>query len=163
MSGMKFLTTQNIFIAILAAILLAALYSYSFSKTHWYDGMTSSDASGNQVDQSESGMVTKVSASENQHSRITDPSELLPKDVNSQWSSLNPNINSNNVNNGSLLPAGAHIGLDTVGNTQKNVSYDLRSQPIVPKVTVSPWNNSTIEPDIARVPFEIGSNCPGMP
>jgi len=32
----------------------------------------------------------------------------------------------------------------------------LRSDPIIPKSNIGPWNQSTIEPDIGRVPLEIG-------
>jgi hypothetical protein len=55
-----------------------------------------------------------------------------------------------------LLQAGYHIGLDTIGQTLRNPNYQLRSDPIIPKQEVGPWNLSTIEPDIGRVPLEIG-------
>jgi len=32
----------------------------------------------------------------------------------------------------------------------------LRSQPIIPKKDIGPWNQSTIDQDISRVPLEIG-------
>ena len=55
-----------------------------------------------------------------------------------------------------LLQAGYHIGLDTIGQTLRNPTYDLRSDPVIPKQDVGPWNQSTIEPDLARVPLELG-------
>ena len=55
-----------------------------------------------------------------------------------------------------LLQAGYHIGLDTIGQTLRNANLQLRSDPIIPKTVVGPWLQSTIEPDIARVPLEIG-------
>jgi hypothetical protein len=55
-----------------------------------------------------------------------------------------------------LLQAGYHIGLDTIGQTLRNANLQLRSDPIIPKMEVGPWAQSTIEPDIARVPLEIG-------
>ena len=39
------------------------------------------------------------------------------------------------------------IGVNTVGQSLKNPSYDLRSAPACPKFVVSPFLNSTIEPD----------------
>jgi len=150
--------------------LLAALYSYFFSKTHWYDGMDNSDsgnskkgqnvdASGNSASStSYTNMVTTDSGYKLQP--IANPAELLPKDVNSQFSTLNPNVGSNNIAIPDLLEAGYHIGLDTIGQTLKNPNYDIRSAPLIPKTIVSPWNNSTIEPDIARVPLEIGQGLP---
>jgi hypothetical protein len=32
----------------------------------------------------------------------------------------------------------------------------LRSDPIIQKQDIGPWNQSTIEPDLARVPLEVG-------
>jgi hypothetical protein len=55
-----------------------------------------------------------------------------------------------------LLQAGYHIGLDTIGQTLRNANQQLRSDPIIPVQQVGPWNQSTIEPDLGRVPLEIG-------
>ena len=87
---------------------------------------------------------------------ISSPKDLLPNDMNSQWSSLNPvNNNSPDMPDG-LLAAGYNIGLDTIGNTLKNANLQYRSDPIIPKTNVGPWNQSTIEPDLMRVPLEVG-------
>jgi hypothetical protein len=86
---------------------------------------------------------------------VANPSDLLPQDQNSQWAALNPSA----VNQGGmpdLLQAGYHIGLDTIGQTLRNANLQLRSDPIIPKQEVGPWNHSTIEPDLGRVPLEIG-------
>ncbi len=86
---------------------------------------------------------------------VANPSDLLPQDQNSQWAALNPSA----VNHGGmpdLLQAGYHIGLDTIGQTLRNANLQLRSDPIIPKQEVGPWNHSTIEPDLGRVPLEIG-------
>ena len=86
---------------------------------------------------------------------VANPSELLPKDVNSQWASLNPS-SQNSPQTPDLLQAGYHIGLDTVGQTMKNPNLQLRSDPIINKADVGPWNNSTVEPDLLRQPLEVG-------
>jgi hypothetical protein len=86
---------------------------------------------------------------------VANPAELLPKDKNSEWASLNP-VSSGGIQTPDLLQAGYHIGLETVGQTLKNASYDLRSDPIIEKKDVGPWNQSTITADVARVPLEIG-------
>lgn len=39
------------------------------------------------------------------------------------------------------------LGIDTVGQSRKNASYDIREAPINPKFNIGPWNNSTIEVD----------------
>jgi len=89
---------------------------------------------------------------------IAKPSDLLPQDHNSQWAALNPSA----LNHGGmpdLLQAGYFIGLDSIGQTLKNANLQLRSDPIIPKQDVGPWNHSTIEPDLGRVPLEIGVGC----
>ena len=86
---------------------------------------------------------------------VANPADLLPKDHNSQWAALNP-INQGNIAMPDLLQAGYHIGLDTIGQTMKNPNLQLRSDPIIEKKSVSPWNNSTTEADYARVPLELG-------
>lgn len=87
---------------------------------------------------------------------VANPADLLPKDQNSQWAQLNP-INNGNIQTPDLLQAGYHIGLDTIGQTLKNANYQLRSDPIIEKRDVGPWNNSTLEADYGRVPLEVGS------
>ena len=89
---------------------------------------------------------------------VAAPSELLPSDQNSQWAALNPvSMSGGNIMSGDLLQAGYHVGLDTIGQTMKNANLQLRSDPIIPKIDVGPWNQSTYEPDYARVPLEIGA------
>ena len=81
-----------------------------------------------------------------------DPSELLPSD-NSGWGTPNPSSALQNVN---LLQAGYHIGIDTVGQSLRNANLQVRSEPANPQMQVGPWNNTTIEPDLMRVPLELG-------
>ena len=88
-------------------------------------------------------------------SPVADPSELLPKDTNSQWAQLNP-TGSGDLENVNLLRSGYHMGIDTVGNTLRNANLQLRSEPSNPQMNVGPWNNTTISPDTMRVPLEIG-------
>jgi len=85
---------------------------------------------------------------------VANPSELLPKDQNSQWAALNPV--GGNVPVPDLLQAGYHVGLDTIGQTLKNPNYQLRSDPIIEKKDIGPWMQSTIEPDYGRIPLEVG-------
>ena len=86
---------------------------------------------------------------------VADPSDLLPKDTNSEWAKLNP-IGSGDLQSVNLLQAGYHAGVDTVGNSLRNANLQLRSEPANPQLNVGPWNNTTISPDTMRVPLEIG-------
>ncbi len=91
-------------------------------------------------------------------SATTDPSQLLPKDTNSQWSKTNP-MGQGNLANVNLLKAGQHIGINTIGSSMKNPNLQLRSEPPVPRAPEGKiiWNQSTYEPDLTRLPFEINS------
>jgi hypothetical protein len=87
--------------------------------------------------------------------KMDNPSSLLPNDTNSQWAALNPNGNGalKSVN---LLQAGSLVGINTVGSSLRNANLQLRSDPPNPQGQVSPWNQTTIQPDTNRQPLEIG-------
>jgi hypothetical protein len=81
--------------------------------------------------------------------------ELLPQDNSSQWAQVYP-TGEGSLKDRNFLQAGYHIGINTVGQTLRNANLQLRSEPPCPQVKVSPWIQSTIEPDLGRKPFEIG-------
>lgn len=82
--------------------------------------------------------------------------DLLPKDAaNSLWSQVNP-AGQGDVKDQNFLTAGYHIGVDTIGQSRKNPNYGIRSEPPNPRINVSIWNNSSIEYDNNRRPFELG-------
>jgi hypothetical protein len=87
---------------------------------------------------------------------IQNPSDLLPKDSNSEWAQLNPS-GKGELSNINLLKAGYHIGIDTIGQTLRNANLQIRSEPPNPQLYVGPWNLSTIEPDFMRPPLELGA------
>jgi hypothetical protein len=82
------------------------------------------------------------------------PQELLPNDPNSKWAQVNP-MGAGDIAGKNFLNAGANIGVNTVGQSLRNASHDLRSEPPNPQVIVSPWNMTTIESDLSRRPLEI--------
>jgi hypothetical protein len=81
--------------------------------------------------------------------------QLLPKDNNTQFQQLNPQ-GGGALENISLLQAGYHNGIDTIGSSLRNSNLQVRSEPPNPTSKVSPWMNSTIEPDLMRTPLELG-------
>lgn len=83
------------------------------------------------------------------------PRNLLPVDNNNEFSKMNP-MGAGDVANVSLLKAGYHIGIDTVGQSLRNANMQIRSEPANPQLSVGPWNTSTIGPDFNRRPMEIG-------
>lgn len=88
-------------------------------------------------------------------SGIADSSALLPKDGNNQWAQLSP-AGSGELQGINLLQAGYHIGIDTIGQTLRNANLQIRSEPPNPQMNVGPWNQTTISPDLMRVPLELG-------
>ena len=82
------------------------------------------------------------------------PSDLLPKDGNSSWG-LQP-MGSGDYLGVNFLNAGYLTGIDTVGSSLRNANLQVRSETPNPQMIVSPWMNTTIEPDTFRQPLEIG-------
>ena len=83
------------------------------------------------------------------------PKELLPGDYESSWKEVAPN-NPGALEDQNLLEAGYHVGVNTVGQSLRNANLQLRSEPANPQVKVSPWMQSTIDPDANRKHMEIG-------
>lgn len=82
--------------------------------------------------------------------------ELLPQDsVSTQWAQTYPS-GVGSLKEKNFLQAGHHIGINTVGQTLRNANLQLRSEFPNPQSQVSPWLQSTIQPDMNRRPFEIG-------
>lgn len=80
--------------------------------------------------------------------------DLLPKSAaNSAWAQANP-AGQGSVGDTNFLSAGYHIGVNTQGSSMRNANLQLRSEPANPRVPVSPWQQSTIEPDFLRKPLE---------
>jgi hypothetical protein len=81
------------------------------------------------------------------------PAELLPKDNNNVWAQQNP-MGPGSLKGKNFLSAGSLIGVNTVGQSLRNASWDLRGTVPNPQVPVSIFNQSTIEPDTMRRPLE---------
>jgi hypothetical protein len=86
--------------------------------------------------------------------------DLLPKEAaaNSKWAQVNP-AGQGDVKDQNFLQAGYHVGLNTTAGTMKNANLQIRSEPPNPRTVVSPFLNSSYEPDVMRRPLEIGENC----
>ena len=156
----KFVATKEFIALVVFLVLLWALMTYSNDKSLVLDGMnTGLDTSANS--QNGENASSDVYSSSNSATggydqrSVTNPTDLLPQDQNSEWAALNP-VNQGNAAMPDMLQAGYHIGLDTIGQSLRNPNYQLRSDPIIPKSDIGPWNQSTIEPDLGRVPLEVG-------
>jgi len=182
---LKFFTSQKVLFLGFFLILCFILYSYSSSKN---SNSISGFSTGYGDSSAQNGMLTPPPPRPTQNPSVVKPttqpnmtsinqpimssapstggynagntvvpSDLLPKDNNTQFGDFNM-LNQGNIVMPDLLDAGYLIGLDTIGQTLRNANLQERSDPIIPKTNVGPWNNSTIEPDFGRVPLELGVN-----
>jgi len=166
----KFFTKDRMIILVISVVLAMFVLYYSSGKITMMDtmedGVKKEETEGpvekiqNMVEDAVQGAstVSEAFSSGSTYSakEVANPSELLPKDDNSQWATLNPS-SQHAPNTPDLLQAGYHIGLDTVGQTLKNANYQLRSDPVINKADIGPWHQSTYEPDLLRLPLEVSS------
>jgi hypothetical protein len=83
-----------------------------------------------------------------------DVKQFLPREVNDTWFETDFASAKNTVEDDKMIPTERYIiGINTVGQSLKNPTYDLRGTIPNPKFTVSPWNNSTYEPDTNLKPL----------
>lgn len=74
--------------------------------------------------------------------------DFLPKEINDSWFNTDFSQAKYKMNDDKLINTDRYvIGVNTVGQSLKNASYDIRGAVAVPKFSISPFNNSTIEPD----------------
>jgi hypothetical protein len=77
-----------------------------------------------------------------------DSKAYLPQEINDKWFDTDFTQAKFKMNNDKLINTDKYvIGVDTVGQSLKNATWDLRGTIANPKYAVSPWNNSTYEPD----------------
>jgi hypothetical protein len=80
--------------------------------------------------------------------------DFLPKQVNDEWFETDFSLAKYQLNDDKLINTEKYIiGINTVGESLKNASYDIRGTIPNPKFIVSPWNNSTYEPDFNLKPL----------
>ena len=87
---------------------------------------------------------------------VLTPQDLLPGDSNSTWAQTVP-AGQGSLGDQNFLNAGFHVGINTVGQSLRNANLQLRSEPPNPQVKVSPWLQTTIDPDVNRRALEIGA------
>jgi hypothetical protein len=108
------------------------------------------------IGQTETGSQMNQLPSECYPKDVLSSVDLLPRDANSLWAQVNPS-GQGSLADQNFLTSGFHIGINTVGQTLRNANRQLRSEPLNPQVKVSPWMQTTIDPDVNRRPLEISS------
>ena len=173
----KFINRKELVIAVVALVVGVALLSYSNTKSFSMDGYEdgsmlqtpskyqSSNGYGSKTNSLAQPSVAETSAqyvapvpaapvmSKDYAMRpVNNVSDLLPGDSNAEWAKLNPGLNAGATPD--LLSAGTIIGINRTPLRNSNLQY--RSDPVIPKQDIGPWNQSTIDQDISRIPLEIG-------
>ena len=157
----KFFTKDRIMILVIFILLSVFLLSYASGKSTIVDGYETKKGSTDVDEQSIEKMIKEEEEMAKQGNKtegfVSSPNELLPNltPQEQNFDAINP-MSHNNPQTPDLLQAGYHIGLDTIGQTMKNANRQLRSDPVIQKQEIGPWNQSTIEPDLMRVPLEVG-------
>ena len=180
-ASLKKLFSENGIVSVIVLIFilyaLSTLYKY-FSSKSGYAGSEGADQMPTAYQNSEikdpskpgasSSVSTVIQAADEKPSEyslvnetqsmsqpVSNSGDLLPQDNNSQWGQLAP-AGAGELQGINLLSAGHHIGIDTIGQTLRNANLQIRSEPPNPQISVGPWNQSTISPDLMRVPLELG-------
>ena len=179
----QYMKSHQVLTVIASLVLVWAIYNYSGSKSMFPEYMSNGSGSGSAPNRRSKGtsrngsggvpMAVDDSSVYNQLDSVAasssssiglppncsgqaniNPADLLPKDNNSSWN-LKP-MGSGDFLGVNLLNAGQLIGVDTIGSSLRNANLQVRSEPPNPQLQVSPWMNTTIEPDPFRAPLEIG-------
>jgi len=159
----------NVVLGLGLLVVIVVLFNYNTNKSSILDNMKDEQPAPTTLDMAPSNRAQDLTSSSfkdnflpvsgtpvqpETNQNIVNPSDLLPKDINSDWSNVNPaNSDLKNIN---LLSAGQLIGINTVGSSLRNPNLQERSEPVIPKAAIGPWNNSTIDADNLRRPLEIG-------
>ena len=91
---------------------------------------------------------------------VLSASELLPKgELGASFAAVNP-VGADDLKGQNFLQAGYHSNINVVGiaQTNRNPSYDIRSEAPNPQSRVGPFLNTTIDPD----PFKSSRALEGL-
>lgn len=84
--------------------------------------------------------------------------ELLPSSNDPRFIALHPRGGADKLSGRNFLASKPHFGVDTQGSSLRNANRQLRSEPANPMISnLTPFNNSSIDPDMMRKELNIGS------
>ena len=122
-----------------------SIYSFEPNDNNTHSGASLNNAFERPVPASADTDVVDLNKNNVTNYNATD---YLPKEINDDWFNTDFSQAKYKMNDDKLINTDKYVvGVNTVGQSLKNASYDIRGAINVPKYTVSPWNNSTIEPD----------------
>ena len=83
--------------------------------------------------------------------------DLLPNNPSTDWNSVCQGSSPSQIDPTPHLTDPFSVSMPTLNTTLRNANQQLRSEPPNPQMQVSPWIQSTINPDLFRAPLEIGN------
>jgi hypothetical protein len=108
-----------------------------------------------------SGLQGRTPGSQQTYTETTlGSAELLPKgEIGASWAAVNP-VGAEDLKGQNFLQAGYHSNINVIGiaQTNRNPSYDIRSEMPNPQSKVGPFLNTTIDPD----PFKNSRSLEGL-
>lgn len=99
--------------------------------------------------------VKRISDQDQDVNDVFDSNNYLPGETNDDWYDVMPEPVS--VNNRHLINVTRPIGVNTIGTSNRGMSYDIRGDEPCPKFNPGPFLNSSIEPN----PYPIGLTAGG--
>jgi len=99
--------------------------------------------SNDDIDTMNAGIDYKVDKKKEEKYKY-DINQFTPKQSNKDWFEV---IESIDVKNSQLINIYRPIGANTIGSSLKNASLDIRGNVPCPQTVVSPWLQSSIQPD----------------
>ena len=78
---------------------------------------------------------------------LFDINKMMPQEIEEEWFDIEPLQSTKKIKGSHLIHPKVHMGVNTVGGSLRNGTHDIRGDIPNPKINVSPWNISTIEPD----------------
>lgn len=78
---------------------------------------------------------------------LYDVNKMLPQEIEMNWFDAEPLLSTKKIKGTHLMHPKYHMGVNTINGSLRNPTHDIRGDIANPKVPVSPWGNSTIEPD----------------
>lgn len=78
---------------------------------------------------------------------LFDINKMLPNEIEEKWFDVQPLQATKKIKGTHFIHPKIHMGQNTVSSSLKNATHDIRGEIPNPKINVSPWGNSTIEPD----------------
>lgn len=73
--------------------------------------------------------------------------DYLPQEIEEDWFDIEPLNCTKKISGTHLIHPKYHMGVNTVNSSLKNATHDIRGDIPNPKINVSPFMNSSIEPD----------------